>query len=223
MDEDCLGKLKGKHIIGKNGVAIELIYIENILSKYIGYVEDCYYAKGLRYPLADNKDISKYKKTGMLSEQLIYPIYAAELIKSIIELYVVEYTNYKEDFFVNKLLDTSNQVKIYQDINRDTTLEDIILKMVPTITKVDYNDIIKYLSNITKVIENIVTTEVDNIVVVDIETNIIEINVYSNILAYRFEEACIHNKYNNIIMPCDINYDMVDIDYTSLKGSYHVH
>ena len=223
MDKDCLGKLKGKHTIGKDGVTIELVYIENILSKYIGYIEDCSYAKGLRYPLADNKDISKYKKTGMLSEQLIYPIYAAELIKSIIELYVVEYTNYKEDFFVNKLIDVNKQVRIYQDISRDTTIEDIILKMIPNITKVDYDDIIKYLPNITKVIENIVMSELDNIVIVDIETNIIEINVYSNILEYRFKEVCVYNKYNNIPMSYDINYDMMDIDHTNFKGSYYEH
>ena len=223
MDKDCLGKLKGKHTIGKDGVTIELVYIENILSKYIGYIEDCSYAKGLRYPLVSNKQINKYKKIGMISEQPIYPIYAAELIKSIIELYVVEHANYKDDFFSNKLLNTSNQVEIYQGINRDTTLEDIVLEMVPTISKVDYDDIIKYLTNITKVIENIVMSELDNILIVDIETNIIEINVYSNILEYRFKEVCVYNKYNNIPMSYDINYDMMDIDHTNFKGSYYEH
>jgi len=223
VDKDCLGKLKGKHTIGKDGAVIELIYIENILSKYIGYAENCYYAKGLRYPLEKNQDIDKYKKIGLLSKQPMHPIYAAELVKSITELYVVEHTNYKEDFFINKLLNTDKQVKIYQDINRDTTIEDIVLKMVPTITKIDYDDIIKYLSNIFKVIENIVISELDNILVVDIETSVIEINVYSNILAYRFEEACIHDKYNNIPMVQDINYDTVDIDYTNLEGRHYVH
>jgi len=221
MDKDYLGKLKGKHTIGKNGIPIELIYIENILLKYIDYVDNCYYAKGLRYPLEKNKHIEKYKKLGMLSEQPIYPIYAAELIKTIIELYVVEHTNYKEDFFINKLLNIDKQIKIYQDISRDTTVEDIILKMVPSITKVDYDSIIKYLSNIIKVIECIVTSELDNIVIVDIETSVIEINVYANILAYRFEEAYIYNKYNDIPMPCDINYDMVNIDYTNFKEGYY--
>ena len=223
MDKDCLGKLKDKHTIGRNGVPIELIYIENILSKYIGYVDNCYYAKGLRYPLENKKHIDKYKNADMLSEQPIYPIYAAELIKSIIELYVVEYTNYKEDFFVNKLIDVNKQVRIYQDISRDTTLEDIILKMIPNITKVDYDDIIKYLPNITKVIENIVMSELDNIVIVDIETNIIEINVYSNILAYRFEEAYTYNKYNNNLMPSNVNYDIFDIDSNDAGGNCYEH
>lgn len=220
MNQDYLGNLKESYVLGKEGNIIELVFIENILAKYIGYADGCNYVKGLRYPIANKGLIAKYKKQGMLSKQPIYPIYSVELFKSIIELLVIDNSNHIDDFFTNKLI--GNTDSIYSDISRHCDIEKLVLDMVPTITKVDYNSIIKYFAKLISMAHDIIDNVIDNILVIDIESSYIEINVYSNILEYRYREACTHKEYNCIPMCDNTNYDIIEDRLWMMEQNYQV-
>jgi len=174
-------------------IEFELNFMENIIRKYMGYVEGSLYVKGFRYPPVERKMLDYYTSKNMVSDEPFHPIHAAEIMRIYIYYHMCEISNYPELILDNPLLDKENKENIeiiYYGLNRIRHIvDDYICKFIPNITAEDYQHLIRFMDAIILKYDYVFNENVDRALEIDIDTKEFILIFKDPIIKIRYDEA----------------------------------
>lgn len=176
------------------GIDMEMMFMENIVVKYIPLADNVLYTKDSRYPIMKRKNIDKYHKLNMISDKPYYPILVIPMIVELIEILATDMNPHKELLRCNPLIDRDKYTPIYSC--GKSIVDEIVQKHIPNISSDDYMELYKYVYLISNKILSILEMNPLAIYKFDLESPVIKLIICEDIITYRYFEAMDYIEHN---------------------------
>jgi len=197
-------------------IEMEMVFLENIVAKYIDPLEDVVYVAGKRNPLTHTKDIEVYKKNGLCSLIPYYPILSIPVLDTLFDMVIGNFNTYSDVITHNPLMDGG--VNLYPNSN----VTDALIDYIPDMTVKDYTIAKGYVSSIARKILTVAENNENKLLGLDIESENYEVVVGEDILSFRYKEALNSKRIAKEEAGCDHGSCDPEIMASMINGIYNV-
>lgn len=190
----------------------DMVFIENIISKYFDTPTEWLFVNGKREPLTSNKELDRYTDVVPIHKRPQHPLYTPNLISDYVDMIASDNNPYQSLIKDNTLIKDIDYkpYKIYSYPNNViSSPEELLSQYVPNMWRADFVAIMEYINIIyNKVIKAIM---VNPSAIYDLNTKNVPVtlDVYADIKSFRFDEAHIINDkdHDDIVEYYDPNHN----------------
>lgn len=160
--------------------------IEDIFNKYLPLEEESsfIFVHNHRFPIVNKADYKiDLSRPDMFSNIPFYPYKCISTVCDIIKHRLYNASSYYTEFKGNRVSKAGREL-----IDNDVTVEDIVINILPLISRVELSNLLSIIDNLIKDNKHIFRLVENHVIEFEYEDQYLKINDYGHILSYRYKE-----------------------------------